>query len=1027
MEFIYHQDPQQLHVNCLPPHAYFIPFSTPEQPAHAAVLARARSDRFFSLCGSWKFRYFTSVDLVDDFCADGYDMSDADDMQVPRSWQTVLGRGYDKPNYVNVMYPITIDEPYVPRDNPCALYSRTFTADAAMLQGDVMLCFEGVDSCFYLYINDRFVGYSQVSHMTSEFAVSEYLHEGENTVKVLVLKWCDGTYLEDQDKFRLSGIFREVYLLRRDAVHLTDIYLHPAVADDLGSAELSAELTLNAPAAVEYTLTAPDGTVIGQGVTEQGKAPTLSISVPSPALWSDETPVLYTLLLHCGDEYITQDIGFKHFCVREGVVYTNGQKVKLRGVNRHDSNPILGAATPMDHMLRDLMIMKQHNVNSIRTSHYPNDPRFTGLCDIYGFYVIDEADIETHGLAIIGDWSRLTESPDWKAAFLDRAERMMERDKNHVCIVMWSVGNESGVGANHAAMADYFHRRMPGCLVHSEDATRHNRKHLTAESPEEREMSSCPYTDVDSRMYPAPDEIQLYLDRAEAVKPFYLCEYSHAMGNGPGCLQDYWDQIYANDRFWGGCVWEFTDHSVATGDSIYTDPHYVYGGDFDDVPNDGCFCVDGLVYPDRRIHTGLMEYKQVIKPFSLAGWDSQSGEFALTSRRCFLDFSDLDFYYHIEKDGKTIARGRLVAPTQAPGTTVTYQPAYKQPDLSKAGCYTFNIEAVKNSDTPWCAFGHSVGFAQLTHCIPAVAPLGGKCGVRVCEDKNSITVKTVRGSVTVDRCHGVITSLVDRGEELLASPVRPTIWRAPTDNDRNIRHEWEKNGYDRSIARCYRCEITEQTDACVTVTAQLSMGAPVYEPHLRMTVTYKIYAEDGVVLDFDVTKRENLPELPRFGVEFLLPEGTERLEYFGRGPVESYVDKCRASRLGHFATTVSEHFEHYVRPQENMAHSDTRWMFVSQLYGHGLGALSVGHDAFSFNCAHFSPAQLTATAHDYELVPMKETVVNIDYRQDGIGSNSCGPKLFEKYRLDQTKFRFTFRLLPALVADTDWFGEIGKQ
>ncbi|MBQ7336897.1 MAG: DUF4981 domain-containing protein [Clostridia bacterium] len=1021
--FEYHQDPQVLHVGCIKPHAYFIPFSTSHTPAYADVLCRAKSDRFVSLCGAWAFRYFSSIDDVEDFTAPGYDMSDADRMQVPRSWQTMLGRGYDTPNYVNVQYPFPVDPPYVPRKNPCALYARAVSVTEQMLTQDIRLMFEGVDSCFYLYINDRFVGYSQVSHMTSEFAVSEYLHAGENSIKVLVLKWCDGSYLEDQDKFRNSGIFREVYLLLRDPVHIEDIYLHPAVKEDMCTATLDIELSLTGESEVSYTLCAPDGKQVAVGQAA-GKSIVHQLALDDVQLWSDEMPVLYTLTLHCGSEYIPLSVGFKSLVVKDAVVYTNGKKVKLRGVNRHDSHPILGAATPLDHMIEDLMIMKRHNVNAIRTSHYPNDPRLTGLCDIYGLYVIDEADIESHGLAIIGDWGRLTDGEEWKAAYLDRAERMMERDKNRVSVVMWSVGNESGVGQNHAAMADYFHRRMPGCLVHSEDATRHVASKVKSEDPAERAQSTCEYTDVDSRMYPSPADITFYLNRAENPKPFYLCEYSHAMGNGPGCLQDYWDQIYENDRFWGGCVWEFIDHSVATGDNIYAEPHYTYGGDFGDYPHDGCFCVDGLVYPDRRPHMGLLEYKQVIKPFRLESWNAEDGSFTLTNLRKFCDLSDLDFHYRLEKDGEVVAQGRLVSPAQAPESTVTYQSDFAQPALT-SGCYTFTVEAVQTGTTPWSPAGYSVGKAQMEREIYIPASLGGGC-VCYTDEKNTITVKTEEGEVVFDKTTGLITSMIDRGEELLCSPITPTIWRAPTDNDRNIRVQWERMNYDRCVVRCYDCKVGEVREDAIIVTANLSLGAAVYEPFVRMTVNYTVYARDGVVLDFDVKVAEKAIELPRFGVEFTMPEGSERLEYFGRGPEESYVDKRRASTLGHYKTRVSDHFEHYVRPQENMAHADTRWMFVSQLYGHGLGAVRCGEMPFSFNCAHYSPMQLTKTAHDYELQPLAMTVVNIDYRHAGIGSNSCGPQLFEKYRLNEKAFRFTVRLLPALVNDMDWYDECIK-
>ena len=1024
----YHQDPSTLHVGCEAPRAYFIPYQN-EKTAMAGN--RNASHRFVTLCGDWDFTFYKSLRDLPDFTAEGF-ASDSQKINVPRSWQTMLGRGYDTPNYVNVAYPIPVDPPFVPDDNPCGLYSRSVKLHPAMLEDkSVYLNFEGVDSCFYLFINGRFVGYSQVSHMTSEFEVSKYLHEGENLIQVLVLKWCDGTYLEDQDKYRWSGIFREVFLLLRDPVHIVDIHARPAVNEAYTRGFCPTEITVNGEALVEYKLLRPNGMQIESGsLFIKGKG-TIDFLVDAPELWCDEEPNLYTLLITCGGETIPVKVGFRNIEIKDGVLYFNGEKIKLKGVNRHDSHPILGSATPVEHMIRDLMIMKRHNINCVRTSHYPNDPRFTALCDEYGFYVIDETDIETHGMAMVGNWDEFTDSDAWTAAYLDRVERMFERDKNHPCVLMWSLGNESGVGKNQRRMSEYLHARDPKCLVHCEDASRRSAGRLWGDMKDKTDEEigdalEYDFIDVESRMYPSPDEIRsTYFDRRVYTKPLFLCEYSHAMGNGPGCLKEYWDMIYAEDRFMGGCVWEFIDHSAAIGEDRIGDPHFTYGGDFGDHPHDGNFCVDGLVYPDRRPHTGLMEYKQVIKPFRVESFDPATGKVIIKNLRYFTDLSDLDFVWTVERNGETVASGRALLPVEPQETAEITIPAEA---WDTDGDRYVTITACQNTATPWGEVGFEVGFQQMA--IPAERPaptamaetMSPYATITYTATADTITVETNTAAYTVDRYHGLITSVVDNGHELLASAIKPTVWRAPTDNDRNIRHHWQGRGFRDAAVKCYECAVTASDDTSVTVTAKLSMSSAVQRPFLWLDAAYTFHAEGGVTLSYRAKVADNAPFLPRFGVEFLMPEENENLRYFGRGPVESYRDKRHASRQGLFETTVTDHFEHYVRPQENMAHADTRWMMVSSVAGQGLLAVTTGKD-FSFNCAHFTPAQLTDTAHDYELKPMKETCVNLDMIQSGIGSNSCGPGLYPHWQLSEKEFDFSVRLMPVFAHAVDPFEE----
>ena len=1035
LEKYYHNSLEQLHVNCEKPRAYFIPYGSEKA---ARKDNRSESENFLTLCGDWDFHFYNSIHDAPDFLSADFSEK-GDKLSVPRSWQTMLENGYDKPNYTNVKYPFPFDPPFVPEINPCGLYCRKVTLDAEFLEKDIYINFEGVDSCFYLYVNNRFAGYSQVSHMTSEINITDLLTVGENDIKVLVFKWCDGSYLESQDKYRYSGIFREVFLLRRDKKHIKDVYTKTSLSDDFKTATLALDVTADG-LEYAYTLISPDGDVVAAGNAVSGTDKVLTLD--APMLWCDELPNLYTLLLSSGSEVIPFFIGFKDLRVVNGVIYINGKKVKAKGVNRHDSHHLLGSATPMDHILRDLYIMKRHNINTIRTSHYPNDPRFYGLCDRLGFYVVDETDLETHGASVVGFWDYFTDSPEWTAAYLDRAERMFERDKNHPCIIMWSVGNESGTGRNHAAMRDYFHSRMPSCMVHCEDVSRrwtsYNGIHYKSVACAEHavNMDYHKATDVLSFMYWPAEECVALTKNPKVDVPVFLCEYSHAMGNGPGDLKSYWDAIYKNDKFFGGCVWEFTDHSAAIGEDRIANPKFTYGGDFNDETHDSNFCVDGLVYPDRRIHTGLKEYKQVIKPFAVSNVDFEKCAFTVKNLRWFTSLSDLSLYWTFTQRGKVLRQGFVPAVNVAAGRSMRYSFDLCGVDRTLGGELLISLR--QNVAKPWADIGYEVGFEQFT-----LADVSEKASLRdtlkgadivtLSETEGAFTVKTPKTVYTFCRKCGLLASLVSDGREMLASPMAPTIWRAPTDNDRKIKKDWMEAGYDRIKNICKDISVISASDSEVTLRAAISMAPIIYRPVAALTVDYTVLGSGDLIvkthfdlldINFDSTKK--MPPLPRFGFEFKMPEGNENIVYFGRGETENYMDMHHASKKGLFSTTATDNFEPYVRPQENMAHGETDFVSVSNLCGHGLFAFSTGK-AFSFNCSHYTSKQLTETAHDYELVPLKETVVNIDYRHAGIGSASCGPTLSKEWRFDDKSFDFEFRLAPAFVNDLDAFEEFGRK
>ena len=1026
LELKYHKSQEYLHIGCEKPVAYFIPYGT---EVSAREGNRAESDRFVSLCGEWSFRYYASVNDIDDFTADNYSETGSDKLTVPCSWQYVLGRGYDVPHYTNINYPFTVEPPHVPDDNPCGLYQRSFCVDENSIKNrQIHMVFEGVDSCFYLFINKKFVAYSQVSHMTSDVVVNEFLTAGENIVQVLVLKWCDGSYLEDQDKIRSSGIIREVYLLFRDPIHVNDIFIRTSLSNDFKNGRINAELDITGGGAlVEYSLRSPTGELISSGSVSANKKADILFEISDVALWSDESPVLYELMLRVGGEYIRQLIGMRRFEICGKVLLINGKKVKGKGVNRHDSHPELGSATPLDHILRDLHILKAHNVNMIRTSHYPNDPRLPELCDKLGFYLCDETDIETHGMTF-HNWDELTDNEAWTESFLDRIERMVERDKNHACVLMWSVGNESGTGINHRLMYEYVHKRIPEAIVHSEDITRRRKHLLVSDKREEREEYDCSWIDIESRMYPDPAEcVELYVKNKYVKKPLFLCEYAHAMGNGPGDLEEYWQTIYANDEFFGGCVWEMTDHSVNIG--TISDPKYVYGGDLDTRPNDSNFCVDGLVYPDRRAHAGMLELKQVLRPCRMISFDEERATVKLRNMRYFNNLSDIDLFWTIERNGDIVQQGRIAGLNIRPQQSRSYVLTTDMKRLD--GICTLNLYFRSNTAFEWSDVGYEVGFEQVllnTGKMTSKPDVSAtQYSISVEENMSYITVEDGEKRYTIDRIHGAICSINDNGKELLTSPIVPNIWRAPTDNDMYIKNQWYENGYDFMVTKCYSCRLVSADDTSVVVHASVSMGSPCKLPALKIEIDYRFVKGEGATLEFDVDVRENIPMLPRFGVEFRMPGDCEYLKYFGKGPGESYIDKCKASRLSVYSTTVTNNFEHYVRPQENMAHADSRWVAISNSAKRGIIAVNTSvSETFSFNCSHFTSEILTKTAHDFELEPLEDTVVNLDYRHNGIGSNSCGPRLKENWQLAEKKFKFAVRILPALVNDVNPFKKIFK-
>ena len=989
MNLIYHENPHALHVGTMANRSYYIPCANEEEALRGG---RTASSRMTLLSGTWRFRYFASVlDLPKDIFAREMTM---DEIPVPAAWQN---HGYDRHQYTNVRYPFPYDPPYVPAENPCGLYSREFFLRKGGMRQ--YLNFEGVDSCFYLWINEKFVGYSQVSHSTSEFDITDFTRDGQNSVHVLVLKWCDGSYFEDQDKLRMSGIFRDVYLLHRPESHLRDYFVHTAPIAGSCDWRLDVETEwLGQVGNVSARLLTPDGQEIARAEAENGM---LSFHLENPTLWNAENPFLYHLLLQAGDEVILEKVGFREIRIVDDVVYINGQNVKFRGVNRHDSDPVLGPAVGLAEMKRDLLLMKQHNINAIRTSHYPNSPLFPQLCDEMGFYLIDEADIECHGVVFKHGvyeneaYNALAMDPEYGETILDRVQRLVCRDKNRPCVMIWSMGNESGHGDNFDAALKWTKEFDPNRLTHYERAS----------FPPEGRPINATHLDLYSRMYPPISEMEQQFAQGDLHKPYVLCEYIHAMGNGPGDAEDYFQLFERHPQSCGGFVWEWCDHSVYMGRTEDGRKKYYYGGDFGEFPHDGNFCMDGLVYPDRTPHTGLKEYKNVIRPARVTAVDLAGGVFSVHN---FLDFTCLNqrisMSYAICQAGKILGQGTLPDTDLAVPPHGDRQFSIPLPD-GLTGSFAVRFESRLAQDMPWAPAGHLTGEDVLGEQELPVRPQKTVQGaVSVTENARQIVLQGERFRYVYNRQSAAFDRLVSEGVSLLERPMSLNIWRAPTDNDQYIAEEWRRFGYDRAIVRGYETRV-ESFDGGARLATRFSVGA-VYLPNILWgNVVWTVRADGGICAAFDIQKNMEAPALPRFGVRMFLPKDINRVTYFGYGPYESYIDKHRASHKDLFHAAVEDMHEDYIKPQENGSHWNCDLVRLSGCEGE----IEILGKGFCFNASEYTQEELTEKKHNFELRKSGCTVLCIDAAQNGIGSNSCGPKLAEAYAFNRD-FQFGFDL-----------------
>lgn len=974
---IYHENMETLHIGTENQHCYFIPFAREQDP----FSQRELSECIELLNGDWYFRYYESIlDLEDDFPEADFG---EDVIPVPSNWQL---HGYDKPQYTNIRYPISYDPPFVPDDNPVGLYQRLYHYNPC--NDEKILTFEGVDSCLYLFINGEFVGYTQVSHSSSEFNITPYLQEGSNKITCVVLKWCDGTYLEDQDKWRMSGIFRDVYIVSRPIKRLRDYHIVTELSQSYDKAKITIELETDIPC--ELSLYNAEGKLLSTKKTDRFA----TFEVESPVLWNAEKPYLYSLSIKTDSEIVGEKIGIRDIKVEGGKLLINGIPVKFKGVNRHDSYCDTGYYASREQLLKDLLLMKSLNVNAVRTAHYPNAPIFYQLCDELGLYVINEADIEAHGVVEVYntfEWTNdyngialIASDERFKKAILDRVRLLVSRDINRPCVIMWSLGNETGYGTNFLEAAKLAKSIDPHRIIHYQSI------HLLDDT-------STEVLDIASAMYPSTDWMKNhFLSDEKEKRPLVLCEYCHAMGNGPGDLEDYWQIIYSNDRFCGGFVWEWCDHGIFMGHADNGKAKYYYGGDFGEKINDGNFCIDGLLYPDRTPHTGALEMKNVYRPIRVKPIDIEKGVFEFVNTYDFTNAEELQCVYEITDSLGIIKTDKIELNLAAKNSKqITIQSMPPKTDRSQFIRFIFT----KNNE--------EVGFEQIAlyKAKRHIELRRIDKSLSVAESKSDYQIEGSDFSYTISKRTGMIISFIKNGKQLFDKPSEFNLFRAPIDNDA-YKHNWYKIHLNEPTTKLYDITLLEE-DGLIKIQASLSLGGPVYEPAAKIKLSYTINGEGEIIINSDAKIHKDLKYLPRFGMRFFLPREFDNVNYYGYGPYESYIDKHHASYVSQFEARVSDLHEDYIRPQENGSHFGCEYVSVSDSC---FNLHVTSKDDFSFNCSHYSQEELVAKRHNYELEESGQTILCIDYKMSGVGSSSCGPELLEQYRLSEKDIDFEFKI-----------------
>jgi beta-galactosidase/beta-glucuronidase len=1056
---------QVLGRNREPAHGTLVPY------AHEAAARQGDRDTgpfFESLNGKWKFHWSPNpASSPEEFYREDFDVSGWDTITVPGNWQL---QGYDKPIYVNWGYAFPQDgqarkhpeiarnEPLPPipaDDNPTGCYRRTFTLPEGWAGREVFLLFEGVDSAFHLWVNGQEVGYSQDSRLPAEFDVTSCVRPDQNTLAVRVYRYCDGSYLEDQDFWRLSGIYRDVYLLATPRVHVSDFFVRTALDEDYRDALMQVEVKIRAYGdqdAADHTLelTLYDegnrrivSTSVSGIAVKAGDETTLEIekTVANPKKWSAEHPNLYTLLITLKDatgnvlEVERCNVGFRQIEIKDGQLHVNGVPILFRGVNRHEHDPDTGHTLTVESMMEDIKLMKRFNINAVRTCHYPNDPRWYDLCDRFGLYLIDEANLETHGTL-----DKLAQDPAWQAAFLERGIRMLERDKNHPSVIIWSLGNESGYGPNHDAMAAWIRQRDPTRPIHYEGATGWGARYRDRKYKGPQE---APVVDIVSVMYPTLETLTELAHMPGETRPLIMCEYAHAMGNSCGNLREYWDAVETHQRLQGGFIWDWVDQGIrqVTEDG---EEWFAYGGDFGDDPNDGPFCINGLLWPDRRVKPALWEYKKIVQPVKVEPIHLLAGELKITNAYHFSHLSGLDITWKLTAEGEVLQSGALPRLDTAPGKSRNVRVPFTQPVLpapaeypvwgtSSRLCgasprgpgepdaeYWLTLSFTLAEDTLWAEKGHEVAWEQFQ--VPFAVPEAPVLGLDDMPElglEESAERAKVRGpdfSLAFDKGSGTITSWQHQGRELVRQGPGLNAWRAPTDNDASTWGDqtaalhWREAGLDRLRHQVKRIEVSQITSQVVQITTQSFVCAPDRADGFDCEIIYAVYGSGDVVIEARILPSEKLPPLPRIGLQMQLPGGYETFTWYGRGPHETYCDRKEGAQVGVYSGTVDEQYVPYIVPQENGNKTDVRWVALTDR--HGVGLLAVGMPLLEVSAHHFTPEDLTGARHTHDLKWRDYITLNLDYKQSGLGGASCGPGTLPQYLIEPRPIQYRLRLRP---------------
>ena len=1005
-----------LHRNRLDSRAYFIPYKNEDD---ALTLERRKSDRYQLLNGMWKFNYSeTPEESPEGFYEEEYSTEDWDDIRVPGCWQV---QGYGYPHYTDLIYPFPVNAPHAPRENPTGCYKTEFNIPKNWDGSRIILRFEGVDSGFHIWVNGREVGYSQGARMPSEFDITELVRQGKNTLSVRVYQWTDGTYIEDQDMWWLSGIFRDVKVMAREKVALKDYFVKTTFDEKYEDASLSIESTFENNTKdgikdyeIEYVLMDDNYENVIEPITlknveinrEQEKVFNTEVKIENPRKWSAEDPYLYRLLIKLKDsegnilEIVPGKVGFRQIELKDGNFYVNNVAILLKGVNRHEVDPDLGRSISIESMRKDLELMKQYNINAIRTAHYTNHPEFYNLCDEYGFYVIDEADLETHGFEITGDLSELAKDPKWEAAYVERVERMVQRDKNHPSIIIWSLGNESGMGPNFDAMRDYCHKHDDTRLVHYEGDA-------------EQKVG-----DISSTMYSNHEKMEAH-GKKDSDKPHILCEFAHAMGNGPGGLKEYWDIITKYDRLQGGFVWEWVDHGLRE----YTEEgveYFTYGGDYGDFPNNSNFCCDGLVRPDRMVTPGLDQYKKIIEPIKIEKVDLDKGIFTVKNLFDFINLDDYSLVWTLKADGEILQTGSVgLEGIEARSEGEVVIPVDLTRNYKTETDIWLNIEFVINKNTKCLDKGHVVAYDQFK-VVDREIELE-KLDKETMEDLEvevtvpNINIKGSNFDIVFNQIKGELTSYKYQGVELIKKAPKLNLWRAPIDNDMYTKEEWKKKGLDLVLHSIQDVDV-KINKTHVEIEVEALVGPANGTWFIELEYEYDIYGDGTIDLEYEgkPVAYNELPEtFPRIGLQMEIPEIFSDVEWYGRGPGEAYVDSIDATQFDVYKATVDDLYMPYVYPQENGNRADVKWFYMTD--ARGLGFKVQAKDSLNFSAHYYTMKDLEDAKHLSDLVKRDFITLNIDYKQNGLGSNSCGPKALEKHELKPEEFEFKMRFSPVYL------------